>query len=165
MIIWTMWGILLMITGFILVGIEITLPGFSVPGILGIICLVCSIFLTAQTILQGLLLTICIIGVLGIMLAIVLKRLTKGNVAKGIILTDEQNKKDGYISSTDLNYLLNKEGTAVTDLRPSGIAEINGKQVDVITQGNYVTKGTKIVIYEIQGSKLLVKETPKENVN
>ena len=33
-------GILLFIAGFILIGIEMVIPGFGAPGICGIICLV-----------------------------------------------------------------------------------------------------------------------------
>lgn len=162
---WTMWGILLMITGFILVGIEMVLPGFSLPGVIGSICLILSIFLNADTFIEAVCLTIGIIAVLGIMLGIVLRLLSKGKVAKGIILTDEQNKEKGYISTVNLNYLLNKEGIAITDLRPSGLAEFNGEQFDVITKGNYILKETPIIVYKIQGSKIIVKETKKKSVS
>lgn len=165
MSIWTTWGILLMILGFILVGIEMVLPGFSFPGVIGSICLVVSIFLNANTFMEGVYLTIGIIVVLGIMLAIVLRLLSRGKAAKGIILTDEQNKEKGYISATNLNYLLNKEGIALTDLRPSGLAEFNSEQYDVITKGNYILKGTPIIVYKIQGSKLIVKEAKKKSVS
>ena len=33
-------GIILLIAGFVLVGIELVVPGFGAPGISGIICLV-----------------------------------------------------------------------------------------------------------------------------
>ena len=36
--IWDLIGIVCLIAGFVLVGIEMVLPGFSVPGISGIIC-------------------------------------------------------------------------------------------------------------------------------
>ena len=42
-------GIILLIAGFVLVGIELVVPGFGAPGISGIICLVAGVFLTADT--------------------------------------------------------------------------------------------------------------------
>ena len=71
--------------------------------------------------------------------------------------TEELNKEKGYISSKDLNYLLGKKGKAYTDLRPTGIGDFDGVHFDVISKGEYITKGTPIVIYEVEGSKLIVK--------
>lgn len=151
-------GIVLMIIGFVLVGIEMVLPGFSFPGIGGIACLITSIFLTSKTIEQGIILTIIVIALLGIMLATILWLLSKGKISKSIVLTEELNKEKGYISSNDLNYLLDKKGVANTDLRPTGIGDFDGITFDVISGGNYILKGTPIVIKEVQGSKIMVKE-------
>ena len=151
-------GIILMITGFVLVGIEMVLPGFSFPGVGGTCCLVVSIFLNADTVEEGVILTVIIVAVLGTMLGIILWLLSKGKLAKSIILTEQQDKEKGYISSNDLNYLLNKKGVAYTDLRPSGIGDFDGVNFDVISNSSYISKGTPIVIYEVTGSKLMVKE-------
>lgn len=157
----SMLGIILMIAGFILVGIEMVLPGFSFPGITGIICLVMSIFINAQTIEEGIIITIIIIAILGVMLTVILGLLSKGKLAKPIILSEELNTEKGYISSKDLNYLLGKKGVASTDLRPSGVGDFEGVHFDVITTGNYIVKGTPIIITEVKGSKLIVKENRK----
>lgn len=151
-------GIILMIAGFVLVGIEMILPGFSFPGVSGIICLVASIFVNAKTVEEGVILTLVIIAILGAMLGIILWLLSKGKFAKPIILTEQQDKEKGYISSSDLNYLLNKKGIAYTDLRPSGIGDFDGVNFDVISNGSYISKGSPIIIYEVVGSKLMVKE-------
>lgn len=154
-------GVILMVAGFILVGIEMVLPGFSIPGISGIVCLIISIFINAGTIQEGIILTLIIIALLGLMLGIILWLLSKGKIAKPIILTEEQNKEKGYISSNDLKYLLNKKGVAYTDLRPSGVGDFDGINFDVISNGSYISKGTPIIIYEVSGSKLIVKEIKK----
>ena len=152
-------GVILMIAGFVLVGVEMILPGFSFPGVGGIICLVTSIFLNANTVEEGIILTLIIVALLGIMLGIILWLLSKGKIVRPIILTEEQNKDKGYISSKDLNYLLNKKGIAYTDLRPSGVGDFDGVRFDIISNGEYITKGTPIVIYEVAGSKLMVRAT------
>lgn len=154
----TVIGIILMIVGFILVGVEMVLPGFSIPGIAGITSLVISIFLSSKTVEQGIILTIIIIALLGVMLAIILWLLSKGKISKSIVLTEEQNKEKGYISSNDLNYLLGKKGVAHTDLRPSGSGDFEGVTFDVISECNYIAKGTPIIIKAVKGSKLIVKE-------
>ena len=42
-------GIILLIAGFILIGIELVIPGFGAPGISGIISLTGGILLSSQT--------------------------------------------------------------------------------------------------------------------
>ena len=150
-------SVILLIAGFILIGIEFTAPGISVPGIAGTVCLVVSVFLTADGIVEGAIMTIVILAVLGIMLGITLWLLAKGKLIKPLILTEEQKKEHGYISSSDLDYLLGKKGIAVTDLRPTGVGNFEGISFDVISEGQYISKGTEIEIYRVKGSKLIVK--------
>ncbi|MNO81856.1 hypothetical protein D3C76_731130 [compost metagenome] len=77
---------------------------------------------------------------------------------KPLILSDEQKKEHGYISSSDLDYLLGKRGVAITDLRPSGSVDIDGVKFDVISDGEYISIGTKVEIFKVSGVKLLVKK-------
>lgn len=48
--------------------------------------------------------------------------------------------------------LIGKTGEAVTILRPAGMAIIDGQRVDVVTQGDYIEKGTRIRVIEVQGN-------------
>lgn len=81
-----------------------------------------------------------------------------GKLKTPIVLEDEQRRAEGYLSSSDLKYLLGKQGTAVTDLRPSGIGKFDGVNFDVMSEGNYISKGTEIEIIKVEGSKLVVKQ-------
>jgi len=149
--------IVLFVIGFILIGIEMLTPGISVPGITGSVCLILGIFLTADTFQEGIVITIIVLVILSIMFAITLRILSKGKLKSPIILKEEQNRDKGYLSSNDLNHLLGKEGMATTDLRPSGTGVFDGMELDVISEGKYIEKGTKLIIHNVQGSKLIVK--------
>ncbi len=151
-------AILLFIAGFILVGIEMITPGLHAPGVGGVTCLIIAVFLVADNFVEGAIITVIVLAVLAIMLAVILGLLSQGKLKSPIILKEEQNKDKGYISSNDLNYLLDKKGIAITDLRPSGVGNFDGIDFDVISESKYITKGTNIVIYKVQGSKLIVKE-------
>lgn len=150
-------AIVLFIVGFILVGIEMVTPGLHAPGIIGTTSLIIGVFLVSDSVVEGAVITIFVLAVLGIMLSIILGMLSKGKLKSPIILKDEQNKHKGYISSSDLNYLLGKRGVAITDLRPSGTGCFEEIEFDVISEGKYIPKGTQLVIYKVQGSKLIVK--------
>ncbi len=151
-------AIVLFIAGFILLAVEMVVPGFSAPGISGIICLIVGVFLAADTFREGVIITLIVLALLGIMFAILLSLLSSGKLKSPIILEEEQKNSEGYLSSKDLQYLLGKEGVAVTDLRPSGTGDFDGVVLDIISEGRYIEKGTPLVIAKVEGSKLVVKE-------
>ncbi|MDF2511886.1 MAG: hypothetical protein K0S04_1752 [Herbinix sp.] len=148
----------LFITGFILVGIEMITPGLHAPGIFGTVSLLVAIFLISDTFVEGAIITIIVLAVLAIMLAVILSLLSRGKLKSPIILKEEQSNKEGYISANDLKHLLGKQGVALTDLRPSGIGSFDGVDQDVISEGKYIIKGAKVIIFKVLGSKLIVKE-------
>ena len=140
-------GIILFIAGFILIAVEMVVPGFGAPGISGIACLVIGAFIT-----------VIVLALLAIMMAIILWMLSKGKIHSPIILEEEQKKDEGYISSVDLDYLLGKKGIAETDLRPTGVGNFEGVNFDVISEGKYISKGASLEIIKVNGSKLIVKQ-------
>ena len=57
-------GIILFIAGFILIAVEMVVPGLGAPGISGIACLVIGLFLTADTIEEGAFITVIVLALL-----------------------------------------------------------------------------------------------------
>jgi membrane-bound ClpP family serine protease len=150
-------GILFLIAGFILIGVEMVVPGFGVPGISGIVCLMAGIFLTADSIEQGVLITVVVIVALGILMTIIMGFLSQKKFKSPIIL-DTDVKAGVPIDSSDLTYLLGKEGVAATDLKPAGKGDFEGVELDIFSEGQYIKKGTRIVISKVNQKKLMVKE-------
>jgi membrane-bound serine protease (ClpP class) len=58
---------------------------------------------------------------------------------------------------TDRPELLHQTGTAFTQLRPAGTAVINGKRVDVVTEGQLIEKGTPIKVVAVEGMRIVVR--------
>ena len=151
-------GIVLFIAGFILIAVEMVVPGFGAPGICGIICLVAGVFITADSIETGVFITVIVLALLGIMMALILWLLSKGKLRSPIILEEEQRKDEGYISSGDLQFLLGKQGVAETDLHPMGVGNFDGVSFDVLSEGKYIAKDAKLEIIKVNGSRLIVRE-------
>jgi membrane-bound ClpP family serine protease len=53
--------------------------------------------------------------------------------------------------------LLDQHGTATTPLVPAGKAVIGEQLVDVIADGEFIPRGTEIVVVEVQGNRVLVR--------
>lgn len=158
----TILGLLCLLAGFIFVGIEMVVPGFSVPGISGIVCLIAGVFLLADTVMEGFFITVIVLALLGILMAVMLYLLSKGKFRSPIILEEEQKSTEGYLSSSDLKYLLGKKGVAMTDLRPTGVGQIDGINFGVISEGNYISAGEPVEIIKVEGSKLIVRVSEED---
>jgi membrane-bound serine protease (ClpP class) len=55
------------------------------------------------------------------------------------------------------NDLLSAEGVTTTTFELSGIANINGKKVDVISEGEMISKNTRIKVTGVKGNRIVVK--------
>lgn len=151
-------GIILLIAGFIFVGIEMIVPGFGFPGVAGIICLVSGVIMTAKTVEQGIVLTVIVIVILGVMLTIMMALFHSQKLKSPIILKEEVRSEPGFLNDTDLEYLLEKEGIASTDLRPQGTGNFDGIELDIHSDGGYIDRGSRIRIVSVKGNSLLVKK-------
>ena len=151
-------GIVLLIAGFVLVGIEMAVPGFGLPGISGIISLVLGIIFTADTVSEGIIMAIIVIVILGIMLAVAMTILGSKKMKSPMVLREDVKGEQGFLESSDLEYLVGKEGVASTDLRPAGKGSFDGIEFDILSGGSYIKKGQKIVISRVRDNKLSVVE-------
>ncbi len=151
-------GIAFLVVGFVLIGIELVVPGFGLPGVAGIVCLVAGVFLVTDTLEEGILVTVVVIVILGILMAVIIGLMHHRKFKSPIILDTEIRPEDSYLEASDLNYLLGREGVAVTDLHPSGKGNFDGIELDLLSEGAYIKKGSRIVIHKINANRLTVRE-------
>ena len=57
----------------------------------------------------------------------------------------------------DLEGLDGRHGRALTDLRPSGKADIDGRRISVVAIGRMIPQGTELVVSEVEGSEVRVR--------
>jgi membrane-bound serine protease (ClpP class) len=93
-----------------------------------------------------------------ILIFLIARYLPKSNIFKKFILSEEEKADAGYTSRNNLSDLIGAEGTAVTTLRPAGTAEFNGKRVDVVTESEYIENGKPIIVTEVEGMRVVVRE-------
>ena len=61
--------------------------------------------------------------------------------------------------------LLQQTGFAYTPLRPSGTALLNGKRIDVVTEGPFIERGTPIKVVAVEGIRVVVRTLIEEPSN
>lgn len=147
----------LLILGILFLIIEIFNPGFGVPGAIGLILVIAGIIITADTFMDALVLLIIIIVILGIALIFALRSASKGRLSKTMVLQASLSKEDGFSSTEDMTYFLNKKGIALSTLRPAGTGEFEGVKLDIVTEGDFIEANTKIEIIEVVGRRIIVR--------
>ncbi|HXG46516.1 MAG TPA: NfeD family protein [Methylomirabilota bacterium] len=145
--------ITLLVAGAVLLLLETVLPG-AIAGILGGLCLLGGVILAytefgART--GNLILLTVIVGLIG-GFALWIKYFPTSRVGRVFI----SNSVVGEIG-TERADLLNQSGTALTPLRPSGTALINGRRVDVVTEGPMIERGTAVKVVAVEGLRVVVR--------
>lgn len=160
-------GIVIFVLGATLVLVEVfLLPGMGVFGILGAMGMLAGAYMS---LLGGLPTTGDFAragGVLSAALVMVLlsswflltrlpasRRLT----SLGIFLSQETGRETGYTSSLRRDELIGRDGIALTDLRPAGTGEFNEERVDVVSESEWIEKGSPIRIVASEGYRHVVR--------
>ena len=150
-------GILVLVIGIILIGVEFYMPGFGFPGIFGIIFAAAGVFLTGHNATERIVVGVIAIVIIAVMLIISIVVFNSKKVKSPIKLDTDLEGKDLFIEGRDMEYLVGKKGVATTDLRPAGKGEFDGVVLNVVA-ANYIKKGTSLEIREIKNNNIVVKE-------
>ena len=158
--------ILLVVSGVVLLAAEIfIIPGFGVAGVLGIAALLSGLSLsligggaTWDFILKavGRVIFSLLLALIGSL--VLLRFLPRLPFGKRLILETGLAAGEGYASppETDRSWL-GKTGTTVSPLRPSGIADVEGERVDVVSDGEFIETGAEIVVSRVDGNRIVVR--------
>lgn len=147
---------LILIAGVILLVIELFVPGFGVAGGTGIVLLLIGIGLTAGSPLEAIALILVLALAVSIMLLLLLRSARKGRLARNLILHLSTSREQGYRATEDASRLVGLSGIALSNLRPAGVAEIDGQRLDVVTQGDFIRRGTTIQVIQAAGRRIVV---------
>ena len=143
----------LMVAGMALIAIEVlVIPGFSLPGILGIAAMIGSVWVANEELGSNYAALAVVAGLVagGFMFWL----FPKTAAGRAMVLKTQHT---GGAARPELMELEGKEGVVVSDLRPSGSVEIDERPVDVVTDGKYVEVGTKVRVVRVEGARVVVE--------
>lgn len=88
-----------------------------------------------------------------------LKVFKKRDMWTKLALTDQLTKEAGYNSiNKDYELLVNKEGITLNALRPVGTVRIEKKDYSAISDGQWIDKGSRVRVVQVDGTKILVEK-------
>jgi membrane-bound serine protease (ClpP class) len=156
-VIWTAIAVLLL--AFLLLFLELMVPSFGTLALASLACFGTAVALAfGHSAEAGFVFTgIVVVGIpLGIWLGV--KLFKKSPMGKRMILAGPtQNLGGGGAGFAAQADLAGKEGLASTVLRPSGIAEIAGRRVDVVAEGRFIEAGERIRVIKVEGNRVVVE--------
>ncbi|MBI4658735.1 MAG: hypothetical protein HY735_07770 [Verrucomicrobia bacterium] len=146
--------ITLLVLGAILMFLETFLPGM-VTGMAGLLCLATAVIIgykelgyrDGNVILGGVLVGLMIGGLCW------LKFFPESRMAR--LFASRGAAGEASVSKPDL---LHRTGVAITQLRPSGAAFINGQRVDVISESALIDRGASLKVVAVEGMRVIVRE-------
>ncbi len=150
------WIIVLGIVGFLLLAAEVFVPGM-VLGILGALSLVASVvvaYLKHGTFVGSVTLVVVLVGsTVGFVAWMAL--FPRTSIGRKLILASEPVPAD----KSRADGLLGQIGEALTPLRPAGTILLDGRKLDVISEGELVEAGDAVEIIRHEGLRTIVRKT------
>lgn len=147
-----------LVLGYVLLVVEFCIPGFGVPGVLGIVLAILGIITMQPTPMQALIVVVVYVALLGVALAVCLRSAARGRISKSrLVLSDVATRADTP-ETNDLNYFIGKTGTAHTPLRPVGIAEFDGVRLNVVSDCDFIDRGAAVQVKCVEGKRIVVSK-------
>ncbi|MCK5835622.1 MAG: serine protease [Desulfobacula sp.] len=147
--------IVLQIMGLLVILAEIFIPSLGVLAIIALGLISYSLYLVFTTIsnFSGMVFIGLDIMILPILVIFGMRILA----ASPLSLKNRLSSRDGVISqSLSLETYMDKQGKALTTLRPSGAALIDGHRLDVVTDGDFIEAQTPIIVIGVTGNQIIV---------
>ncbi|XYQ04059.1 NfeD family protein [Bacillus safensis] len=148
----------LFLAGIALIILELFLPG-GIVGVIGLICVVVSLFLAAGSFTE-MAISILIATAVSIIAVILLTKVLGKRMKffKKFILTDSTNKESGYVSNETREDLVGQIAVTATALRPSGTIVLGDERIDVVSEGAFIDKDEQVKIVKAEGSRIVVRK-------
>jgi membrane-bound serine protease (ClpP class) len=160
--------------GVLLLLLEIFVPSFGLITLCALACFGLSVWRAYDT--AGPTAAI-VMGAVAPVLALVilyvgLKYIPRTSVGRGLVLqhpsdggaemppsTSEtyRGTAQGGTDEEEMRPLVGKEGIAQSDLRPAGVAVVDGRRVDVVTEGGMIDAGGRVKVVAVEGNRIVVR--------
>jgi len=159
------WELAVLATGLLLLALEVlVIPGFGLAGFAGIALILASVFLAllppapAQTDVERAIVAmlLCLLVVGG---SVVRARPWRGDHPAGPLVLNE--RLDGKAHGPADLHLVGRRARVVSDCRPSGRVELEGRVHPAITRGEFLERGASVVIRTTRGAELEVEAAPQ----
>ena len=147
--------IILLAAGVLLIGAEIFVPG-AVVGTMGVLSLLGAIIVAfGMSSVLGFYVAVGVVVLVGLTVVLWIKFFPRSSLGQKLTLSEDGKE---FKATDNRLALMDKLGTAHSDLRPAGFAIIGGQRVDVVSEGGMIPKGQAIKVIRVDGNRIVVRK-------
>lgn len=150
------WAPLVLLAGVVLCLLEFIIPGFSFVGALGILANLWGLYLTTN----GMFFLVRLVIILLPLAVIPLLNRRLGEptaIPDHMVHTTVNDAASGFVAHETHSELIGREGKTLTALHPSGLAQIDGRRVDVICTEPYLPADTPVCVRAVSPGRIEVE--------
>ena len=145
--------------GILCIIVEMLLPTVGLLAGVGVAAMLYSVVLALGGDVDAVLAMLGAVVLAVVIFALIVKKLPSSKLWNKFVLHDQSTSKRGFVSAAPRTELVGHTGVVTTELRPSGTADIDGRPVDVVSEGAFLPKGTEIRVVTVEGARVVVRAT------
>jgi len=156
--------ILLLGLGLLLIVAEVFVPSMGVLGLAASLCIIGAVawaFTISNAFGAQVLLAAAIL--VPVLIAVAFKLLPYSPIAKRFVAKGFSFDDGRAVDARDRT-LSGAEGVAESVLRPSGVARLDGRRVDVVSRGEMIQAGERIRVIEMEGNRVVVARALESSI-
>src|SRR5262245_17892686 len=151
----------LIFIGLLLMAAELFLPTAGIIGVLGIAGVIAGISIAFQySATQGAVSVIIVVVLVPLVGPLLLAYVPRTALGKRFFLAGPE--EDGTVAqmpvNLELGQLRGRYGKTLSPLRPSGVADFDGRRVDVLSEGGMIETGRWIKVMDVKAGRVVVRE-------
>jgi membrane-bound serine protease (ClpP class) len=151
------WMFFFFLAGMLLILAEFIVPG-AICGIVGALMVAgsCIIGVASFPDKAWMIITGEVVGAL-ICLLIGAYIISKTGAAKALVLADNPDLGEDWVSDKSNTALLECEAEVFSALRPAGMIVVDGERVNAVSSGDFINKGATVRVIEVHGNRVVVE--------
>ncbi len=156
------WIIVLLIAALGFTVAEVMFPSFGMLGLVAATSYVAAVILAfdeGPTLGWTVLIVVLLLAPTSVFLGF--RALPHTPIGRRLMLRAPRRDEISAAPDADLVGLIGRTGVAVSPLRPSGLAEFDGRRVHVVAGIGFVDSGERVRVREVEGSRVVVDALPE----
>jgi membrane-bound ClpP family serine protease len=159
-------AILLVALGLVLLAAEVFIPSGGLLFVASILCIIVGVVMTfvygdTNT---GMVTLLCVFVAGPAVATFMLYLWPRTPMGKRLILPDQDATIAMMPVNLELENLRGRYGRALSDLRPAGVVDFDGRRVDTISEGMMVSAGAWVRCVDVKAGKVVVRPVDKPDL-
>ncbi len=156
---WLVFAVFLFLASAALLVAEVFVPSGGLLSVCSFACLAGGIviFFNFSTVAGWIGIVVAIL-MIPTVLILAYRMFPKTRFGKAVTLTPPQRERGDAIPDTEaIKELLGKSGLVLSDLRPVGMCDFDGRRVECVAETGYIEKDNKVTVVRVEGTQLTVR--------